>query len=123
MERNRKHSSANVLQRSWQRVGSLITPHCSLYWDPCSPSKLYAVAELRTLVNSYISANSLPNPQNQALIRLDPLLNALLIASKENIDELRREDILNRLCSKMQPWHSISQNERNSTKYVSFGPG
>jgi hypothetical protein len=50
------------------------------------------------------------------MIRLDPLLNALLIASKENVDELRREDILNRLVTKMQPWHSISQNERTVTK-------
>jgi translation initiation factor 2D len=66
------------------------------------------------MINSYVTANPLPNPQDQALVRIDPLLNALLIRPKEAIDDLRHEDILKRLCSKMQPWHSISQGERKS---------
>jgi translation initiation factor 2D len=81
-----------------------------------SPGQLYVASDIRAMINSYITANSLPNPRNQALVRIDPLLNALLIGPKEAVGDLRREDILRRLCSKMQPWHSISQGERKSVR-------
>lgn len=81
-----------------------------------SPSQLYTSTDLRAMITAYTTSHSLPNPTNQALIRLDPLLNALLLSSKENIDDLKREEILVRLCGKMQSWYRVESGDKNVTK-------
>jgi len=110
-----------VVTELWKGIGN---SHLQSFFKAVGkePNQLYGTSDLRLMVNSYISTNSLPNPRNQAMIRLDPLLNALLMASKENIDELRREDILKRLVSKMQSWYSVAQGERSTTKKGTLTP-
>jgi len=110
-----------VVTELWKGIGN---SHLKAFFKAVGkdPNQLFGASDIRTMINSYISANSLPNPKNQAMIRLDPLFNALLVASKENIDELRREELSMRLAGKMQPWHSVSQNEKTVTKKGSLAP-
>jgi hypothetical protein len=115
VERCREPQSYCSLQRSGEEVSTFISPSLShdssLLNSYRSPSDFYTAQDIRTLLNTYITSHSLPNPTNQSLIRLDPLLNSLLVASNENVDNMKREEMVKRLCGKMQPWYAISQGE------------
>jgi len=110
-----------IVTEMWKGIGSA---HLGAFFKEVGKdaSKLYTASELRPIINSYVANNTLASPKNQALIILNPLLNALLISNKQNINELRREEILDLLCSKMQPWFSVSQGNRNITKKGSLHP-
>lgn len=73
------------------------------------------------MVNEYAASNSLANTSNQAMVRLDALLNAVITSANENLNEMRREDIVQRLTTKMQPWYIIKRGDEHLTKYEHRG--
>jgi translation initiation factor 1 (eIF-1/SUI1) len=52
------------------------------------------------------------------MVRLDALLHAVLASANENLNEMKREEIVQRLTTKMQPWHIIRRGNEQSIKYV-----
>ncbi|KAG1472283.1 hypothetical protein G6F56_001634 [Rhizopus delemar] len=71
--------------------------------------RLYTLTELKTFINDYAKKTSLVNPKNQKMIRLDAVLcDAVLSKSEYNtIDQLARDQLVTRLSSKMQPFHTL----------------
>ncbi|KAG1171588.1 hypothetical protein G6F70_006871 [Rhizopus microsporus] len=75
---------------------------------------LYTYVELRTMLTNYIKQKELANPRNQKMVRLNAVLCDALLSKAEyrTIDELPRDQLLTRLCSKMQPFHTIQLPEQ-----------
>ncbi|KAG2231959.1 hypothetical protein INT48_001268 [Thamnidium elegans] len=70
---------------------------------------LYTIPEVRAVVADYIKLHDLVNPQNQKMIKIDPVMCDTILTKPEynSINELARDQILHRICLKMQPFHSI----------------
>ncbi|KAI8070209.1 hypothetical protein BDF21DRAFT_344872 [Thamnidium elegans] len=70
---------------------------------------LYTIPEVRAVVADYIKLHDLVNPQNQKMIKIDPVMYDTILTKPEynSINELARDQILHRICLKMQPFHSI----------------
>lgn len=94
----------------------LITDHFN------RPSKSYTQPEIRSALQSYIAANkdTLVDPRKQHLIKLDPILASIVLAKDEWINDMKREDILERLIGSMQPFYSIKfpGEKAGKPKYV-----
>jgi len=73
---------------------------------------LYTVPELRTIIDSYVNTHSLVHPREPAFITLDDTLRDLLLGKNEELDFLKREELTPRLRNVMQPWYSISVNDK-----------
>ncbi|KAF9512452.1 hypothetical protein BS47DRAFT_1464083 [Hydnum rufescens UP504] len=73
---------------------------------------LYTVPELRTIIDSYVNTHSLVHPREPAFITLDNTLRDLLLEKNEELDFLKREELTPRLRNVMQPWYSISVNDK-----------
>ncbi|KZO97637.1 eukaryotic translation initiation factor SUI1 family protein [Calocera viscosa TUFC12733] len=73
--------------------------------------ELYTGVEVRTLLLDYVKEHSLVHPREQGFIILDELLQDVLLKKGEDIEFMRRDDALDRLKSKMQPWYSIPLKE------------
>ena len=79
----------------------------------------YTVSELRTIIDSYVNAQSLIHPREPAFISLDDTLRDVLLEKNEELGFLRRDELSPRLRAAMQPWHSISVNDKEPiVKYV-----
>ncbi|KZS88795.1 hypothetical protein SISNIDRAFT_387553, partial [Sistotremastrum niveocremeum HHB9708] len=81
------------------------------FFEECklSTSKSYTHSEVRAALQTYINLNKdqLIDPRKQHLIKLDPILASVVLSKDEWIDNLKREDILDRLIRGMQPWYQI----------------
>ncbi|KZT39203.1 hypothetical protein SISSUDRAFT_1070619 [Sistotremastrum suecicum HHB10207 ss-3] len=99
-------SGAIEVVESWRPQGANVK-----FFEECklSPSKSYTQPEIRSALQSYIAANkdTLVDPRKQHLIKLDPILASIVLAKDEWIDDMKREDILERLIGSMQPFYSI----------------
>ena len=65
---------------------------------------------MKVILNAYITAKALVNPQKQQLIDIDEFLDGVLSSGKGSNavpESMKREDLLKRLVDKMQPWHRI----------------
>ncbi|KAG6837743.1 hypothetical protein H0H93_001669 [Arthromyces matolae] len=82
-------------------------------------SKEYTSAEVKTIINSYITSNSLVNPHDQAYINLDePLAQCLSEKakgkSKDNVEPntslefIKRDELTRGIIKRMQNWYEIS---------------
>jgi hypothetical protein len=86
-----------------------------------STTALYSLYEIRTIVNAYVSANKLADAKDQQLVNLDELLlSALSPSGKSSASQtplpqlMRREEITKRLSEKMQPWHTVDVEGKDS---------
>lgn len=76
---------------------------------PSSTKEFYAIEELRTIVNEYITQHTLVNQNDQRYINLDETLRGVIPVSAEGPAQfLKRADIVKHLCEGMDPWHEIT---------------
>ncbi|KAI8639833.1 hypothetical protein BD408DRAFT_420803 [Parasitella parasitica] len=70
---------------------------------------LYTVPQVRQVMMDYIKDHNSVDPQNQKMINIDPVLCDAILTKQEynSINKLTRDQILHRICQKMQPFHSI----------------
>ena len=75
-----------------------------------SSSSFYTLPEVKSTVDAYITDNRLINPNDQHYVNIDKLLEDTL-RSKANVDEdleyLKREELVKRIVEKMQAWHEV----------------
>ncbi|KAI7891532.1 uncharacterized protein EV154DRAFT_464103 [Mucor mucedo] len=70
---------------------------------------LYTIPEIRTVIADYIKIHDLVDPKNQKMINIDPVMCDVILNKQEynSINQLARDQILHRICLKMQPFHKI----------------
>ncbi|KAG8924071.1 hypothetical protein FRC02_010668 [Tulasnella sp. 418] len=81
---------------------------------------LYTPQELRALVSSYISEHSLVHPTEPQYIILDDLLKNVFRKKNENVEFLKRDEVIARLFEQMQSWFSV-QREGDQEAMVKKG--
>lgn len=72
-------------------------------------SDLYLPTELKSLLTTYISSHSLSHPRDQKFIKLDPLLQEILLKKGESVDLLTKEDANKRLRDGCTAWWSMER--------------
>ncbi|KAI7906394.1 uncharacterized protein BX663DRAFT_427508 [Cokeromyces recurvatus] len=72
--------------------------------------KMYTIPEIRNVLSDYIKLHQLADPKNQKMIMIDPILCDAILAKDEynTIQKLGRDQILHRICQKMQPFHLMT---------------
>jgi translation initiation factor 2D len=70
---------------------------------------LYTYQEIRSIVNEYVTAKGLVNAREPQYINVDALLTSTLTSAKSNedIEFLKRTDVVQRLVDRMQSWYEI----------------
>ncbi|CAO3615572.1 unnamed protein product [Cunninghamella echinulata] len=73
-------------------------------------NKLYTSQEIRQVILDYIKIENLVDPKNQKMIIIDPLLTDAILNKSEyqTINKLGRDQIIQRLLPKMQPFHLVT---------------
>jgi translation initiation factor 2D len=90
-----------------------------------SSPALYSYSDLRLAVNKYVDARQLINTRDRSYVnvRTDEVLLSTVCAkgeAPENIEFLRREDIVRRLSEKMESWYEVQAEGKDPLlKYVS----
>lgn len=92
----------------------------TFHWIIISPSALFTIQEIKTIVNGYITRNKLINLADQAYVNMDELLNATLAtktkasALPERFEFLKRDELIKRIVDKMQAWYEITIEGREA---------
>ncbi|RUS22292.1 hypothetical protein BC937DRAFT_89765 [Endogone sp. FLAS-F59071] len=75
-----------------------------------SKDNLFTMAEVRSVLVEYIKEYELVDAQNQRFITIDALLCDALLKKEEyqTVHKLPRDQLLQRLIDKMQPWHKLT---------------
>jgi translation initiation factor 2D len=83
-----------------------------------SPSELYSQADVKALLNNYITSKNLVNPRVQAYINLDDALAACVSkasgksknkeATSDSVEYLRRDELVKALLGRMQNWYEVN---------------
>ena len=81
-----------------------------------SPGDLFTQVEIRSIINGYVTAKQILNPQDQTYVNVTEdsiLFNALsdLKASErkqlQEAEFLRRNEVADKIIKNMQPWYEI----------------
>ncbi|KAJ7717576.1 eukaryotic translation initiation factor SUI1 family protein [Mycena metata] len=87
-----------------------------------SAKTLYELAEVRTLLNEYITTNALVNPREQAYINLDSLLSDTVTPKTKTktkgkgtvtpvaaapVEFMKRDELTKSILEQMQSWHEV----------------
>ena len=82
-----------------------------------SPGDLFTQAEIRSILNGYVTAKQILNPKDQAYVSVtgDPALFDALSDTRaserkqlQDIGFLRRNEVADRIIKNMQPWYEIT---------------
>ncbi|GAN03392.1 eukaryotic translation initiation factor SUI1 family protein [Mucor ambiguus] len=70
---------------------------------------VYTIPQVRQVMMDYIKLHNVVDLQNQKMINIDPTLCDAILAKPEynSINKLSRDQILHRMCQKMQPFHAV----------------
>ncbi|KAJ7482215.1 eukaryotic translation initiation factor SUI1 family protein [Mycena galericulata] len=108
----------------WVEVKELWKPHLRSVEliEACggSTKTLYELAEVRTMLNDYITSKALVNPREQAYINLDPLLSGAItpkVKTKSKgqeatppvapVEFMKRDELTRNVLEQMQSWHEV----------------
>ncbi|KAJ7657881.1 eukaryotic translation initiation factor SUI1 family protein [Mycena polygramma] len=108
----------------WVEVKELWKPHLrsvELFEAFGGSSKtLYELAEVRAMLNNYITFNTLVNPREQAYINLDSLLSTTIAPKPKKVKKgtesvpaatpaefMKRDELTKRILEQMQSWHEV----------------
>ncbi|KAI8096873.1 uncharacterized protein BX664DRAFT_377996 [Halteromyces radiatus] len=71
---------------------------------------LYSSVEVRQIILEYIKAENLVDSKNQRMINMNPILTDAILNKSEyqTVNQLGRDQIVQRLLSKMQPFHLVT---------------
>ncbi|KZV70577.1 hypothetical protein PENSPDRAFT_579249 [Peniophora sp. CONT] len=119
-EREGKREAMNEAKEKQITVEELWKPHLTtvkLFEDAqLDPSAFYTMADLKSALNAYIDSHDLVNKAEQMFINTDSdptLRDALWPQTGKNPPKvpefLKREEVMNALCARMQPWHRVQQ--------------
>ncbi|KAI8968620.1 hypothetical protein BD414DRAFT_504220, partial [Trametes punicea] len=81
-----------------------------------STSDLYTIADIRNIVNDYISSRNLINTNDQQYINISTdqaLANAVSVKGEETPEFMKRDEVLRRVRAHMQTWHEIRAEGRD----------
>ncbi|KAG6811004.1 hypothetical protein H0H92_009381 [Tricholoma furcatifolium] len=98
-----------------------------------STSKQYELPQIKALLNTYITKNSLVNLHDQAYINLDEsLINCLSTKAKgkgkdddvpmENLEFMRRDELIKAIVMRMQHWYEVSDGKEAVKKKGELKP-
>jgi len=82
-----------------------------------SPGDLFTQAEIRSIVNGYVTAKRILNPKDQAYVNVteDPVLfdalSDMRASERRQLQEtgfLLRHEVADRIVKNMQPWYEIT---------------
>ena len=68
---------------------------------------VYTVGDLKPLMDAYITKHELIHPRESSYVILDAMLREVLLDKKEDIEFLKRDELMPRLRGAMQSWYSI----------------
>ncbi|KAF1805774.1 hypothetical protein V8B55DRAFT_1488876 [Mucor lusitanicus] len=70
---------------------------------------VYTIPQVRQVMMDYIKIHNAVDLQNQKMINIDPTLCDAILTKPEynSISKLTRDQILHRMCQKMQPFHAV----------------
>ncbi|KAF7319522.1 Eukaryotic translation initiation factor SUI1 family protein [Mycena chlorophos] len=119
--REEKRKEEETESGHWVEVKELWKPHVKsleLFEAMGANSKtLYALPEIRSLLNDYIASKSLVNAREQAYINLDTLLTETITAASKSkkgktpeaapVDFMKRDELTKQVVEQMQPWHEV----------------
>ncbi|KAJ6482936.1 eukaryotic translation initiation factor SUI1 family protein [Mycena vitilis] len=107
----------------WVEIKELWKPHLrsvELFEAFGGSSKtLYELAEVRAMLNNYITSNTLVNPREQAYINLDSLLSTTIAPKPKKVkgtesvpaatpaEFMKRDELTKRILEQMQSWHEV----------------
>jgi hypothetical protein len=104
-----------------------------------SPTALYTLPEIKSLLNTYITTHSLVNPREQSYINIDALLLSGISSSSKSkskskgkgnsieqeletptIEFMKRDELTAKVLQNMQSWHEVKVEGGDPVlKYVS----
>ncbi|KAI9473486.1 MAG: hypothetical protein EXX96DRAFT_488456 [Benjaminiella poitrasii] len=72
--------------------------------------KMYTIPEIRNVLSDYIKLHQSADPRNQKMVIIDAILCDAVLSKDEynTIQRLGRDQILHRICQKMQPFHLMT---------------
>ncbi len=80
---------------------------------------VYTVGDLKSLMDAHITKHKLIHPREPSYIILDTMLREVLLDKKEDVEFLKRDELMPRLRSAMQSWYSIEiPGKETMLKYV-----
>ncbi|ORY95679.1 hypothetical protein BCR43DRAFT_493418 [Syncephalastrum racemosum] len=71
--------------------------------------KMYNATEVRQMITEFVKTNGLANPRNQKMVKIDAVLCDAILNKSEyhSVNELGRDQIVQRLLDKMQRFHVL----------------
>ncbi|KAJ6526619.1 eukaryotic translation initiation factor SUI1 family protein [Mycena vulgaris] len=119
--REERQKEAEEDSGHWVEVKELWKPHlksAELFEAFGGSAKtLYELAEVRTMLNDYITAKGLVNPREQAYINLDSLLSVTIAAKVKKrkgtepaptpVEFMKRDELTKNILEQMQSWHEV----------------
>ncbi|KAH8835421.1 eukaryotic translation initiation factor SUI1 family protein [Flagelloscypha sp. PMI_526] len=111
-ERERVENDANMKHAQNVEVNILFMPHgktLPLFEKIGRTTATYTVEELKQVLSTYIAKNQLANPEKQAFVNLDTLLESS-ISSKAKFETeigMKREELVAAIVAEMQEWYEI----------------
>lgn len=109
--------SGKLVKSESEHTSRLKKPRLNVIWNPLSPRDFFTQAEIRSIVNGYVTAKRILNPKDQAYVNvtedsiLFDALSDLKAGERKELQEagfLRRHDVADKIIKKMQPWYEIA---------------
>jgi translation initiation factor 2D len=72
-----------------------------------STSALFTLQDIKTYLHAHIAAKGLVNASDQAYINIGADNVLVTSLGAENVEFMKRDEVLARLLQKMQPWHEL----------------
>ncbi|KAH9916268.1 eukaryotic translation initiation factor SUI1 family protein [Epithele typhae] len=111
-----KRKSEIRIRRLWQPVQNTVPLFVAAKKET---SEMYSIADIETIVNEYIATKRLVNPNDQQYINVGLETAFALAVAKKGENELefvKRDDVLKRVCANMQAWHEIGGDDRKTVR-------
>ncbi|KAI8972535.1 eukaryotic translation initiation factor SUI1 family protein [Trametes punicea] len=112
-EEEEKRKGETQVVELWKPFGTTIPFFVAAGKDT---SDLYTIADIRNIVNDYISSRNLINTNDQQYINISTdqaLANAVSVKGEETPEFMKRDEVLRRVRAHMQTWHEIRAEGRD----------
>ncbi|KAI8968732.1 eukaryotic translation initiation factor SUI1 family protein [Trametes punicea] len=112
-EEEEKRKGETQVVELWKPFGTTIPFFVAAGKDT---SDLYTIADVRNIVNDYISSRNLINTNDQQYINISTdqaFANAVSVKGEETPEFMKRDEVLRRVRAHMQTWHEIRAEGRD----------
>ncbi|KAI0830089.1 eukaryotic translation initiation factor SUI1 family protein [Trametes gibbosa] len=97
----------------WKPLGSTVPLFVAAEKET---SELYSIADIKTMLNDYISSRRLINANDQQYINVgsdQALAGAVSVKGEETPEFMKRDELLKRVRAHMQTWHEVSADGKD----------